>query len=264
MTYRFRTLWVSDIHLGTRASRAAELLRFLTSVEADRIYLVGDIIDLERMKNQPMFPDAHVQVVAELFALAKNGTDVIFIPGNQDADFRRFAGTDLMGIPVVLEAAHVTADGQRLLVIHGDILDREVRHGTNLEKFGAAAYRFLLRADVVINRFRRMLGQDYFSMSSTIKGRLRSANEYVHRYETVAARYAIARGFDGIVCGHIHRPRMRSIDGCLYMNDGDWVEHGTALAESVDGSLQILDWRQRRVVAGVETSESTIAVSASA
>ena len=243
MALRYRTMWISDVHLGTKASRAPELLKFLTSVHADKIYLVGDIVDLERMKWRPAFPDAHMAVVAELARQAANGTEVIYIPGNHDHEFRQAAGTEVLGIPIVLEAMHTTPCGRRLLVAHGDELDGRIRQGTNLEKFGAAAYFLLTEADILINRFRRLLGQDYFSLSANIKQRLASANQFIQLFETVATEYAAERGFDGNVCGHIHRPCMRRIGEHLDLNDGDWVEHSTALTEADDGTLQILNWR---------------------
>lgn len=243
MAQSYRTLWLSDIHLGTKASRASDLLKFLSHVRADRIYLVGDIVDLERMKVRPSFPEAHMAVVAELARLANSGTEVLYIPGNHDYEVRSIAGSEILGIPVALEATHVTPTGERWLVAHGDVLDGQIRQGTNLEKFGAAMYFLLMELDVVVNRFRRLLGQDFFSISAHIKRRLNGANEYIRRFEVVAAEYARARGFNGIVCGHIHRPGIRRIGDILYLNDGDWVEHGTALAESADGTLQILNWQ---------------------
>lgn len=255
MTLTYRSLWLSDVHLGTLSSRADELLDFIRAVSARRIYLVGDIVDLERMKSRPRFPDTHMRVVAELVRLAARGTEIVFIPGNHDHEFRSLDGQDLCGIPVRFEAAHERPNGERLLVTHGDLLDSRIRKGTNLEKFGAAAYVFLMEADVLLNRWRRILGRDYRSLSAGIKRRLKGAQEYVQRFERVAAEYARERGFDGIVCGHIHRPNVRRIDGCLYANDGDWVEHGTALAEAEDGTLQILTWQSGGVVSEVEFVE---------
>ncbi len=248
MAQGYRTVWLSDVHLGTRASRATELLRFLDTVQADRIFLVGDIIDLERMKSRPSFPTTHRQVVSRLIELAGSGTDVIYIPGNHDFEFRNVAGQALFGIPVMMEAEHVTPNGDRLLVTHGDVLDGRIRKGTNLQEFGAAAYKWLVEFDVLVNRMRHLLGREYFSISASLKRRLSRANEYIHRFEIIAAEYALERGFDGIVCGHIHRPCMRMINGCLYANDGDWVEHGTALAERADGTLEILQVRSGSLV----------------
>jgi UDP-2,3-diacylglucosamine pyrophosphatase LpxH len=251
----YRSLWLSDVQLGTLSSRAEELMQFLVAVRAERIYLVGDIVDLKRMRSRPRFPDLHMRVVAEFARLAARGTEVIFIPGNHDHEFRALAGRQLAGIPVAIETVHERPNGERLLVTHGDLLDGRIRHGANLEKFGAAAYVFLTEADVFLNKWRRILGRDYRSVSAGIKARLKAAQEYIHRFERVAAEYARERGFDGIVCGHIHRPNLRRIDGCLYANDGDWVEHGTALAESADGSLQILRWQAGSIQ--VEHAEDT-------
>jgi UDP-2,3-diacylglucosamine pyrophosphatase LpxH len=240
----YRTLWISDVHLGHSASHATDLLNFLEEVRAERIYLVGDIVDLARLKSRPCFPEAHLAVIAELVHLARRGTEVIYVPGNHDYEFRGMAGRDICGIPVVLEATHETALGRKLLVMHGDVLDGQIRNGTGLERFGAAAYVMLMEANTIINRIRRSIGQDYFPMMAGIKRRLRGANAYIERFEEVATEHARQRGFDGVVCGHIHRPAIRMIDGCLYLNDGDWVEHRTALAESGDGIMQILNWEK--------------------
>jgi UDP-2,3-diacylglucosamine pyrophosphatase LpxH len=256
MALSFRTLWLSDIHLGTSASRADDLLDFLGTIHADKIFLVGDIIDLQRMQSKPQFPDAHRRLVSRLIHLGNTDTDVVYIPGNHDYQFRDLAGRDICGIPVVLDAEHRTVDGRRLLVTHGDVLDGRIRRGTNLEKFGAAAYGMLMQLDVMINQLRSRLGHDYLSIGAGIKYRLSSANEYIRRFEEVAAAYAAERGFDGIVCGHIHRPAVRLLDGILYANDGDWVEHRTALAEDERGALHILRWQEGSVfsdtVVGVE------------
>ena len=240
-------MWISDVHLGTKSCRAIDLLNFLSEVRADRVYLVGDIVDLERMKVSPIFPEAHLEVIAEIVRLATRGSEVIYIPGNHDHQFRNAAGREICGIPVMFEASHELASGEKLLVTHGDVLDGQIRKGTNLEKFGAAAYALLLEADVLYNRLRESMGGDFMPICSGIKQRLKSANEYIERFETVAAQYALDRGFDGIVCGHIHKPGIRRIGNCLYANDGDWVEHRTALAESADGTLQVLNWQLESV-----------------
>ena len=259
MANQFRSLWLSDVHLGTSACRASELLEFLTEVHADKIYLVGDIIDLERMKSRPRFPESHMAVVSKLISLAGEGTDIVFIPGNHDFELRELAGTDICGIPVQLEAVHETPTGEKWLVMHGDVLDGRIRKGTSLEKFGAAAYFFLTEADALINRLRRSLGHEYYSMSASLKARLSGAREYVERFEKVAAQYAGERGFDGVVCGHIHKPGVRMIEGVLYANDGDWVEHGTALAETQTGELKLLGWRQDAIQVGEAAASDLLA-----
>lgn len=259
MPLSYRTVWLSDLHLGNPASRAGDLLDFLRVVMADRIYLVGDIIDLEYMKGRPAFPDSHRQVVSRFIQLANAGTEVIYLPGNHDFEFRELVGRDICGVPVMLEASHTTGAGQQLLVTHGDVLDREIRRGTNLEQFGAAAYGVLLRLDVMINQLRSRLGHDYLSVSRRLKERLAAANEYIRRFEEVAAAYAGSRGFDGIVCGHIHRPGIRDINGVRYANDGDWVEHRTALAETNEGELRILRWEQNAIVVESDRESAPLA-----
>lgn len=242
MADKYRALWLSDVHLGTCAARAGDLLAFLERVSADVVYLTGDIVDLQRLKVRPWFPAAHRRVVSRLLQLARSGTRVIYIPGNHDADFRRFTGGTFFGISVEPDVAHACADGRSLLVTHGDCLDRFVRRGRRLERFGAAAYGWLVDADARLDPLRRRFGADYSSLSSAIKLRLKAVNEYIRRFEEAAARYAGNRDFDGIICGHIHRPCIREIGGIWYANDGDWVEHRTALAECADGRLLLLRW----------------------
>ncbi|MCG8370128.1 MAG: UDP-2,3-diacylglucosamine diphosphatase [Proteobacteria bacterium] len=250
MTQNYRSLWLSDVHLGTRASRAAELLNFLAEVKADRIYLVGDIVDLARMKSKPRFCDLHMRVVSELVRLAGSGTEILYIPGNHDCEFRSLVGNDILGVPILMEAVHETASGERLLVTHGDLLDGRIRQGTNLERFGAAAYFLLSETEVLVNKWRKSFGQDYVSISMSIIHRLKGAREYIRRFERFAAELARERGLDGIVCGHIHRPNLRRLDGILYANDGDWVDHQTALGETRDGELQLLTWQNDEVSVG--------------
>ena len=235
-----RTLWLSDIHLGTPECRAGDLLEFLDRVSTERLYLVGDIIDLEQMRSDAVFPETHRLVLERIFALAIAGTEVVYVPGNHDAVMRKHSGRDIMGIEVCREAVHRTARGQRLLVTHGDRLDGRIRRGTRLGRFGASAYRLLIRIDVSLNRLREQYGGSYFPLSARVKQRIRLAEHYIRRFEQIAAEHARERGFDGIVCGHIHRPCLRTIDGVRYANDGDWVEHRTALAEFPGGDLRLL------------------------
>lgn len=248
MTFAYRALWLSDIHLGTGASRAGDLLNFLDEVSADVVYLTGDIIDLEQLQRRPAFPALHRQVIGRFLTMANTGTKVIYIPGNHDHEFRQLAGRDICGIDVELESRHQTATGEHFLIVHGDCLEPRIRRGTKLERVGATAYQWLIEADVKLNRLRSRLGREFSSMSKSVKLRLKSANDYIQRFEEMAARYAVKRGFDGIVCGHIHRPCVRRISGVFYANDGDWVEHRTALAETADGRIQLLRWHADSVI----------------
>ncbi len=260
----YRAVFISDVHLGTAPCRAADLLQFLDAIQADKLFLVGDIIDLERMKSRPRFPDLHRQVVNRFIRLANSGTEVVYIPGNHDHEFRDLVGRDVCGVPVRMNAEYVTADGRRLLVAHGDELDSILRNGTGIEAVGAAAYAVLMQVDVMVNQFRERLGHDHLSISRHVKLRLSSANEFIARFEVEAARYAAERGYDGIVCGHIHRPGVRVVDDILYCNDGDWVEHRTALAETCDGRLELLRWERDRVAVDVHRrgDESTAPLAA--
>ncbi|HZD52664.1 MAG TPA: UDP-2,3-diacylglucosamine diphosphatase [Woeseiaceae bacterium] len=240
MRHIYRSLWLSDIHLGTRAARAVDLLAFLDEVSADVIYLAGDIVDLERLKTRPTFPALHREVIARFVALAKAGTRAVYIPGNHDVELRALAGERIRGIEVALEAEHMKPDGTKLLVTHGDCLDPRIRRGSYAEHVGSAAYQWLIDFDAVLNRLRRRAGSEYSSFSTRLKLRLSAAREYMHRFEEAAAEYALRRGFDGIVCGHIHRPCIRKIRGVCYVNDGDWIEHRSAVAETPGGQLTLL------------------------
>ncbi|MEM8816643.1 MAG: UDP-2,3-diacylglucosamine diphosphatase [Pseudomonadota bacterium] len=242
-TQHYRTLWLSDVHLGAIQSRADDLSRFLQSVSADTIYLVGDIVDLERMKVKPTSIESHRSLLGQLLGIADGPSRVVYIPGNHDIEFRRMAGQELFGIEIRLEAEHTTADGDRYLVFHGDALDAAIRKGTNLERFASAAYTMMVEADVRFNALRSRFGGQFSPLSTRIKNKLRAANEYILRFEETAAGYAGSRGFDGVICGHIHRPGARQIEGVRYINDGDWVEHRTAIAEDAGGALHLLRYR---------------------
>ena len=244
----FRALFISDVHLGTPACRVHELLDFLDRVTADTIYLVGDIIDLERMRARPQFPPAHGHAIRRFIEIAQGPTRVVYIPGNHDIEFRRFAGQTVFGIEVLEDEIHETAGGERMLVFHGDVLDSSIRHGTNLERFAASAYAWLVSADVVQNQLRARFGGDFVPFATRIKMRLKRAQEYIRRFECTAARYAASRQVDGVICGHIHRPCVRKFAGITYANDGDWVEHRTAIGEDTSGNLVLLNYHPDNIL----------------
>jgi UDP-2,3-diacylglucosamine pyrophosphatase LpxH len=243
---RFRSIFVSDVHLGTRDCRADYLLDFLRSVRTQRVYLVGDIIDLEALQRTPYWPAAHSQVLAELLDLAAHGTRVTYIPGNHDAPLRGLAGQRVGGIEVKLEDVHVTADGRRLRVSHGDEFDPEHLGKTWLTWLGERAHRFVCAANRAVNGLRRRLALPYLPLTILAKGRIGKAMSYIRGYEELATSRARAAGLDGQICGHIHFGNLRDVDGVLYLNDGDWVEHCTALVEHLDGTLELLHWSDRR------------------
>ncbi len=239
---KFRTVWISDIHLGTRGCNAELLLDFLHSVECETLYLVGDIVDGWRLRKGWYWPDAHNEVVRRLLKLAHRGTRVILIAGNHDEVLRPYAGMSFGGVELALEAVHHTADGRRLLITHGDAFDGVVLYSRWLALLGDQAYTLLLRLNVVVNAVRRRLRMPYWSLSSYLKKRVKNAVQFVYEFEDAVARAAQERGMDGVVCGHIHCAEIRQIGPITYYNDGDWVESCTALVEDRDGAMQIIDW----------------------
>lgn len=239
---RYRTIWISDIHLGTRGCNAAMLTDFLRSIECETLYLVGDIIDGWRLRKGWFWPDAHNEVVRRLLKLAHRGTRVVFIVGNHDEMLRDYAGLNFGGVELALEAVHVTADGRRLLVTHGDSFDGVVLCARWLALLGDKAYELLLSVNAVFNAARRRLKLPYWSLSAHLKRKVKNAVEYIGNFEEAVAREAHERGLDGVVCGHIHTAEIRSIGSITYYNDGDWVESCTALAEDAMGGITIIDW----------------------
>lgn len=253
MTYlgpdrEYRAIWISDVHLGTRGCQAEFLLDFLRANESEYLYLVGDIFDGWRMKKSWFWAQSHNDVIQKILRKVRKGTKVVYIPGNHDECLRDFSGAALQlgGIQLQDEAIHVTADGKRLLVIHGDQFDGVVKYAKWLAHLGDWAYSAVLGLNVVFNLIRRRLGYGYWSLSAYLKGKVKNAVEFVGNYETAVAEEARRRGVDGIVCGHIHKAEMKLIDGVLYCNDGDWVESCTALVEHFDGKLEIVHWMDLR------------------
>ncbi len=239
---KYRTVWISDVHLGTRGCNAALLVDFLRSIECETLYLVGDIIDGWRLRKGWYWPDQHNEVVRRVLKMAHRGTRVVFVAGNHDEMLRDYAGFSFGGIELRLEAIHVTADGRRLLITHGDSFDGVVLYARWLAVLGDQAYGVLLRANVLVNAVRRRFRLPYWSLSAHLKRKVKNAVQYIGSFEEAVAREAHERGFDGIVCGHIHCAEIRQIGDITYYNDGDWVESCTALVEDRTGAMQILDW----------------------
>lgn len=241
-TRRYRTIWISDVHLGTRGCQAEPLLDFLTSTRCDTLYLAGDIVDGWRMRRSVYWTDEQNELVRTVLRMAHHGTRVVYLPGNHDEVFHGYAGMSFGGIEIANEAIHETADGRRLLVLHGDAFDGVVRYAKWLALVGDRAYEAALVLNRWFNAVRRRLGFPYWSLSAVLKHKVKNAVEFVSNFETAVAAAARARRVDGVVCGHIHCPQMRYIDGVLYCNDGDWVESCTALVEDDRGQLSVLHW----------------------
>ena len=241
----FRTVFISDTHLGTPGCNADLLFDFLKSIECDTLYLVGDIIDGWRLKRGWFWPTRHNDVVRRVLKMAKKGTRVIYVPGNHDEVLRDFIGLGFGDIEIRPEAVHITADGRKLLVLHGDEFDGVVLYHRWLAFLGDHAYVALLKLNVGFNWCRRQFGLPYWSLSAHLKKRVKNAVEFICRYEEAVAHAAKERGADGVVCGHIHSAEIRQFGDITYYNDGDWVESCTALVEHADGHMEILDWAER-------------------
>jgi UDP-2,3-diacylglucosamine pyrophosphatase LpxH len=239
---KYRTVWISDVHLGTRGCNAEMLVDFLRSIECQTLYLVGDIVDGWRLRKGWYWPDAHNEVVRRVLKMAHRGTRVVFVAGNHDEMLRDYAGMSFGGVELVLEAVHTTADGRKLLVTHGDSFDAVVLYHRWLAFLGDAAYETMMRVNIVFNTARRRMKLPYWSLSAYLKKRVKNAVQFIGRFEEAVAHETIARGLDGVVCGHIHSAEIREFGGITYYNDGDWVESCTALVEDAQGAMRIVDW----------------------
>jgi UDP-2,3-diacylglucosamine pyrophosphatase LpxH len=240
----YRTIFISDLHLGTRGCRSDFLADFLRRTASEKLYLVGDIIDGWRLRKSWYWDATHDEVLKLILRKARNGTEVTYIPGNHDEMFRTWlpVGLEVCGIRLRREAVHETADRRKLLVMHGDEFDSVVRYARFLALLGDGAYTAALVVNRWFNAVRRRLGYPYWSLSAWLKRQVKGAVKAIDRYEHALAGEARRRGMDGVVCGHIHHAEMRMVGGVLYLNDGDWVESCTALVEHHDGRLELLDW----------------------
>lgn len=236
-----RTVWLSDLHLGSRACRAADLLEFLRRVECETLYLLGDIVDFHALRQRLHWPAAHQDVVRMILHKARRGTRVVYIPGNHDEVLREFIGR-FDAVEIQREASHVTADGRRLLLLHGDDLNTHAQLDRFSRLVGDTAYDFLLWLHRGVCFGRRLLGLPHWSLANAMKVRLKSAREAIAVFRQAAIDEARRRRFDGVVCGHIHHPAIERQLDVLYCNTGDWVENCSALTENAAGELALLRW----------------------
>ena len=256
-THRYRTLFLSDLHLGTRGCQAHLILDMLRHVEADTIYLVGDIIDGWRLRSGWYWPQTHNDVMQKLLRKVRRGATMVFVPGNHDEFARQFFGLSFGGIEIKRKAIHNAADGKRYLVIHGDEFDVVVRHQRWLAYFGDWAYVLALFVNTYFNTTRRALGLPYWSFSAWAKLKVKNAVNFISSFEQELACEARRRGADGVVCGHIHHPAIREMEGVTYVNAGDFVESCSLVVEHFDGRLEVLRWKNPlRLATPVEDSGS--------
>lgn len=239
---KYQTIFLSDIHLGARLCHADRVIDFLDRTDAEVYYLVGDILDGQRLRSRWHWPASHNQVVHALLGKAQAGARIIFVPGNHDAVLRAYLGTHFGGIEVVRNADFTGLNGKRYLVTHGDQFDLLVVHARWLSWLGDIGYENLNRVNYLVNRVGARFGARPRSLSKWAKGQLKSAQQYIEQFEQVLAQQAKREGYDGVICGHIHRARLREIDGVHYVNTGDWVESNTAVVEHKSGELELLDW----------------------
>ncbi len=237
-----RTLFVSDLHLGTRGAQAEMFLDFLKHHQADTIYLVGDIVDCWRLKRGWYWPQSHNDVVQKLLRQSRKGVRIVYVPGNHDEVLRDYTGTHFGGIEVVHRAVHTTTEGKRFLIIHGDEFDVVVRYAKWLALLGDWAYVFALMLNTYFNVARRKLGFGYWSLSAWLKLKVKNAVNFIGEFENAVSDEARQSRVDGVICGHIHHASDRPIGDIRYLNCGDWVESCTGLVEHHDGRLEIIDW----------------------
>ncbi|MFT4714594.1 MAG: UDP-2,3-diacylglucosamine pyrophosphatase LpxH [Candidatus Azotimanducaceae bacterium] len=242
----YRSIFISDVHLGTSDCQTELLLEFLQHNHCDYLYLVGDIFDLLKLKKSVFWPKIKNEILENVFEKASLGTRVIYVPGNHDEQMRNYVGNTINGIEIHYEFEHVTADNRKLLVLHGDCFDEMIRNMDWLEALGDNLYSLVMLLNRLYNRSRNWLGYPYWSLAAFIKLQFKEAVRYIEKYEETVTREAERRGFDGIVCGHIHRPNLIRGKGVTYFNTGDWVEHCSALVEEASGEIRLLYWLEER------------------
>lgn len=249
MKTHYRTIWISDIHLGTRGCKHALLDNFLEHTKCDKLYLVGDIIDGWNMaRGLTYFPQEHVNILRRFLSKAKKGTKIFYVTGNHDEFLRKyhdfFEGIDFGNIHIADEFIHQTADGRYLWVVHGDNYDGVTRYHKWVSHLGDIAYNILIAINRHFNKVREMFGRPYWSLSAYLKRQVKKAVEFITSFEDTVAKECIKRDLDGVVCGHIHHAEIKEVGGVTYYNDGDWVESCTALVEHADGTMKIIYWHE--------------------
>jgi UDP-2,3-diacylglucosamine pyrophosphatase LpxH len=247
-TAQYRTVWLSDIHLGSRDCHASYLLQFLQNLHCERLYLVGDIVDMLALKKRMYWPSQHADVLKQIHKMAAAGTEVIYIPGNHDMPLRHFEQGLLINIELHQQYVHETADGKKLLVVHGDEFDHAVLYRAMNRLLGSSAYDLMVFINRWMHRLRCVLGLPFWSLASFLKNNISQARSTIEAFEQAAVAEARQRNLDGVVCGHIHKANLREIDGTLYCNDGDWTETCSALVENSHGELQLLFWEEIQAV----------------
>ena len=244
--FNYRSIWISDFHLGTRGCQSELLLEFIKHTQSEKLYLVGDIIDGWALKNTWYWPQSHNDVVQKILRKARHGAEVFYISGNHDEVMRGFVPVNFGGVSILNQVIHETVDKKKYLVVHGDQFDGIIQCAKWLAMLGSITYDFLIYFNRYINFFRKKLGYEYWSLSNYLKFTVKNAVKFVSEYEKLVCNYAKQFKVEGIICGHIHHANMQSMNGIHYINDGDWVESCTALVEHFDGKLELINWTEKR------------------
>lgn len=253
--YYYRSIWISDIHLGTKHVNSEYLLDFLKMTNSEYLYLVGDIIDFWKLQSTKYWPNTNNHIIRNILKKARNGTKVIYIPGNHDEIMREYDGQNLYCVTIANTVIHQTASGQNFLVTHGDEFDCVIQKSRWLALLGSMAYELLLESNTLVNIIRSALDLPYWSLSACLKAKIKKIVNFISHYETEVAQEAVRRKVDGFICGHIHQAASKTINGIIYKNIGDWVENCTALTENGDGSLNLISWTGK-VEKIISTSEA--------
>ncbi len=244
--FNYRSIWISDFHLGTRGCQSELLLEFIKHTQSEKLYLVGDIIDGWALKNTWHWPQSHNDVVQKILRKARHGTEVFYLSGNHDEVTRGFAPVNFGGVSILNQIIHETVDKKKYLVVHGDQFDGIIQCAKWLAMLGSITYDFLIYFNRYINFFRKKLGYEYWSLSNYLKFTVKNAVKFVSEYEKLVCNYAKQFKVEGIICGHIHHANMQYMNEIHYINDGDWVESCTALVEHFDGKLELINWTEKR------------------
>ena len=255
MTHKYRSIFISDVHLGTKDVRNDCLLNFITTVEAEYIYLVGDIVDFWKMKKSWHWPEINNEIIQQLLGKIRNGAKVTYIPGNHDERLRDYIDCNFNDVIIREDAIHTTKENKKLLLIHGDEFDSVVMTNKWLVHLGDWLYDYIVVLNRHYNYIRRKLGFPYWSLSHYLKMHTWKAVQYIANFENAVIHEAKRRGVDGVVCGHIHHPAMKQIDGVMYANTGDWVENCTAIVENNNGQLEVLHWANVQEVSNQQLPE---------
>ena len=258
----YKTIFISDIHLGSKACQAELLLDFLKHNDSERLYLVGDIVDGWRLKRKWYWPQSHNDVVQKILRKARKGTEIIYVPGNHDEGLRRYIGTHFGGIEVRPTDIYEAVNGDKYLVLHGDRFDNVMLYARWLAYVGDHAYDLVLRLNTVFNGLRRLMGLRYWSLSFYLKIKVKNAVQFISEFERVLANEAQKAGVQGVICGHIHHAEMKQYGDIIYMNDGDWVESCSALVEHFDGTWEIIFWADIVAQRGATSKSAAVLESA--